>query len=273
MEQMDETSGIVELDGMKVHFRRAGRGPTVVLLHGSGSSLDIFDAATPVLADRFDVVRLDLPGFGVTGPRPDRDYSIGAYVSFLDRCADALDVGRFMVAGHSFGGQIAWTYALAHPDRLTGLVLMNATGYPDKSVPLVLRLARNPLTRPLVRHLGSRAATRKSLVRLAGPGSSVVDDAMVDRVHAFTSPPDAKQAFIDFAGTEQPDRTAELGDISIPTLVLRSDLVDGQHFGRDIPGCSEVLLPDVGHLMPAEAPHAVSGAITRFARTLDEQER
>lgn len=150
---------------------------------------------------------------------------------------------------------------------------MNATGYPDKSVPLVLRLARHPLTRPLVRHLGSPAATRRSLVRLAGPGSSVMDDAMVDRVHAFTSGADARQALIDFAGTEQPDRSRELVDISTPTLVLRSDLVDGQHFGRDIPGCREVLLPDVGHLMPAEAPHVISGAITRFSRDLDEQEQ
>lgn len=273
MEYTDETSGFVELDGMQVHFRRTGQGPTVLLLHGSGSSLHIFDAAVPVLAADFDVLRLDLPGFGVTGPRPDRDYSVGAYVSFLDRFADALGVERFLVAGHSFGGQIAWTYALSRPHRLTGLVLMNATGYPDKSVPLVLRLARNPLTRPLVRHLGSHAATRRSLVRLAGPGSSVVDDAMVDRVHAFTSSPAAKQALIDFAGTEQPDRSAELADIATPTLVLRSDLVDGQHFGRDVPDCREVLLPGVGHLMPAEAPRAIGRAITSFVQALDKQEQ
>ncbi|QSR28420.1 alpha/beta hydrolase [Nocardioides aromaticivorans] len=273
MEYRDETSALVELDGMKVHSRRTGRGPTLLLLHGSGSSLHIFDAAVAILARDFDVVRVDLPGFGVTGPRPDRDYSVGAYVSFLDRFADAVGLERFVAAGHSFGGQVAWTYALSHPGRLTGLVLMNATGYPDKSVPLVLRLARNPLTRPLVRHLGSPAATRRSLVRLAGPGSSVVDDAMVDRVHAFTSGPDAKQAFIDFASTEQPDRTAELADIATPTLVLRSDLVDGQHFGRDIPDCREVLLPDVGHLMPVEAPHVISGAIARFVQALDEQEQ
>lgn len=272
MRYTDSTSGFVEMDGMEVHFRRTGQGPSLLLLHGSGSSLHIFDTAVAHLAEEFDVIRLDLPGFGVTGPRPDRDYSVGAYVSFIDRFADALGVERFLVAGHSFGGQIAWTYALAHPDRLTGLVLMNATGYPDKQVPLVLRLARNPLTRPIIRYFGSRAATGRSLARLAGPGSTVVDEAMVDRVHSLMSGSGAKQALIDFASTEQPDRSAELANISTPTLVLRSDLVDGQHFGRDIRGSSEVFLPNVGHLMPAEAPDAVSGALARFAQALDRQE-
>ncbi|WP_428983099.1 alpha/beta fold hydrolase [Phytohabitans maris] len=56
---------------MRVHVRRADTGPTLVLLHGSGASLHVFDAVTDLLVDRFDVVRPDLPGFGLTGPRPD----------------------------------------------------------------------------------------------------------------------------------------------------------------------------------------------------------
>lgn len=269
MKFTDSTSGFVDLDGMRVHYRRAGRGQPLLLLHGSGWSLHIFDPVVGLMTDRFDVIRLDLPGFGLTGPRPDRDYTVGAYVSFLDRFADAVALDQFVIAGHSFGGQIAWTYALAHPDRLSGMVLMNSTGYPDKRVPLVLRLARNPVTRPLVRHLGSRNATAKNLARLVGPGSAVVDDTMVDRVHALTSQPAARQALIDFASTDQHDRSAEIVDIATPTLVLRSDRIDGQHFTRDIPGGAEVVLPDVGHLMPAEAPAAVSRAITEFASALE----
>jgi pimeloyl-ACP methyl ester carboxylesterase len=272
MEFTDSTSEFVDLDGMRVHYRRAGHGQPLLLLHGSGWSLHIFDPVVALLMDRFDVIRLDLPGFGITGPRPDRDYSIGAYVSFLDRFADAMALDRFLIAGHSFGGQIAWTYARAHPDRLTGMVLMNSTGYPDKQVPLVLRLAAHPLTQPLVRRLGSRAGTARNLARLVGPGSTVVGDAMVDRVHALGSRPGARDALIDFASTDQPDRSAELADITIPTLVVSSDLVDGQHFTRDIPDSTEVVLPNVGHLMPVEAPDAVSRAITEFARALESQE-
>jgi pimeloyl-ACP methyl ester carboxylesterase len=272
MELTDATSGFIDVDGMRVHYRRAGDGPTLVLLHGSGSSLHVFDAAVDRLARRFDVVRVDLPGFGLTGPRPDRDYATGAYVSFLDRFLDALGLGRVLLAGHSFGGQIAWTYALAHPQRLDGLVLMNATGYPDKDVPLVLRLVRIPLLRPVLRRLRSRTATARSLGRLVGPGSTAVDDRMVDRVHALMSRPGAWQAFVDFATTDRAGRSAELVDIAVPTLVLRSDLVEGQHFARDIPGSTEVDVVGAGHLLPAEAPDAVSAAIAAFARDLDRLE-
>jgi pimeloyl-ACP methyl ester carboxylesterase len=266
------TSGFIDIDGMGVHYSRAGHGPTLVLLHGSGASLHIFDTVAAQLADRFDVISLDLPGFGLTGPQPDGDYSLGAYVWFLDRFADALDLGRFLLAGHSFGGQVAWTYALAHPGRLRGLVLMNATGYPDKDVPLVLRLLRVPLLRPVLRRLRSRAATARNLAGLVGPSSTAVDEAMVDRVHGLMSRPGAWEAFIAFATTDRADRSSELVDVAAPTLVLRSDLVRGQHFARDIPDCRQVELPGVGHLMPAEAPDAVSAAIAAFADDLDRQE-
>ena len=242
MEVRDSTSAFADLDGMRPHYRREGHGPTLVLLHGSGASLHIFDEITRRLAQVFDVLRIDVPGFGLTGPRPDRDYSVGAYVSFLDRLLDRLIGDRFVLAGHSFGGQVAWTYALAHEDRLRGLVL------------------------------GSRAATARNLTGLAGQGSTAVDAAMVDRVHALLSRPGARDAFIDFANTDQPDRSGELPTIATPTLVVRSDLVGGQHFARDIAGCREVVLPGVGHLMPAEAPTAVSEAITAFAADLDRQE-
>ncbi len=174
-----------------------------------------------------------------------------------------------MIAGHSLGGQIAWTYALEHADRLRGLVLMNATGYPDHSAPAALRLARNPLLRPVLRRWGPRTATAKSLAALVGPGSDAVDDAMVDRVHALTSRPGNRGAFVDFANTVQADRSGEIPRIATPTLVLRSDLVDGQHFARDIRGSREVVLSDVGHLMPVEAPAAVSDAILEFVAELD----
>jgi pimeloyl-ACP methyl ester carboxylesterase len=264
-------SRFATLDGMRVHHTRLGRGEPILLLHGSGASLHIFDPIAERLASSLEVVRLDLPGFGLTGPRPDRDYTIAAYVSLLHRfAAEHLD-GRFVLAGHSLGGQIAWTYALEHPDRLRGLVLMNATGYPDKAaVPAALRMARNPLLRPILRRFGSRAATAKSLGAVVGPGSAAVDDAMVDRVYALTSRPGNRAAFVDLANTDQIDRSAEIPRIRTPTLVLRSDLVDGQHFARDIRGSREVVLDGVGHLMPAEAPVAVSDAILHFVEDLED---
>src|SRR5690349_5048697 len=64
------------VDDVKVHYQRSGDGQPLLLLHGSTSSLEHFDRATDILDKHFDVIRPDLPGFGLTGARNDRDYQI-----------------------------------------------------------------------------------------------------------------------------------------------------------------------------------------------------
>jgi pimeloyl-ACP methyl ester carboxylesterase len=257
-------SGLV--DGLRVHYERAGHGPAVVLLHGSGSSLEGFGRVAELLSASFDVIRPDLPGFGRTGPRPDRDYRVRTYAGTIARFLTALDVPHFAVAGNSLGGNIAWNLALDAPERVDRLVLVNATGYPEKTLPAGLRLARNPLLRPLLRRWLPRSATERGLREAVGANSAIVDDAMVDRVHALTSRPGNRAAFVDFANTDQPDRSGDIPKISVPTLVLRSAGVDGQHFARDIPGAVERVHADGGHLLPEEDPEWVAAAIKEFLR-------
>jgi pimeloyl-ACP methyl ester carboxylesterase len=254
---------VVSVDGLRVHYERAGQGPTVVLLHGSGS-LEGFERVAALLSTSCDVIRPDLPGFGRTGPRPDRDYRVRTYARMIARFMTALRLPHFAVAGNSLGGNIAWNLALDAPDRIDGLVLVNATGYPEKSLPAGLRLARNPVLRPLLRRWLPRSATERGLREAVGPHSAIVDDAMVDRVHALMSRRGNRSAFVDFANTDQPDRSAELRRIAVPTLVLRSAAIDGQHFARDIPGARELVHPDGGHLLPEEDPDWVAAAIAGF---------
>jgi pimeloyl-ACP methyl ester carboxylesterase len=257
-------SRFVAVGGSRIHYKRAGRGPALVLLHGSASSLQHFDRAADLLSESFDVIRPDLPGFGLTGPRKDRDYRVPAYAAAVADFLQALGVPRYAVAGNSLGGDIAWNLALDHPERLTGLVLVNATGYPEKEVPAGMRLTRNPLLRPLLRRVMPRGAIERNLRSNVGPLSTIVDDAMVDRAHQLMNRPGNRSAFVDFCNTDQPDRSAQIPRITVPTLVLRSAGIDGQHFTRDIPGAEELVHPDSGHLLPEEEPQWVSDAIAKF---------
>jgi pimeloyl-ACP methyl ester carboxylesterase len=144
-------SRFVRVDGMDVHYRdegptavpRAG-APTVVLLHGMGASLHTWDAWTAALRDSLRVVRLDLPGYGLTGPFPAGDYRNAAYVAFLDRFLTAVGVGRASLAGNSMGGEIAWRFAAAHPARVERLVLVDAAGYPYGEAPPLFRVLGTP---------------------------------------------------------------------------------------------------------------------------------
>jgi pimeloyl-ACP methyl ester carboxylesterase len=129
-------SRFAAVDGMQVHYKRSGTGPPVLLLHGSASSLWGVEAVAQRLWGFFDVIRPDLPGFGVTGPRPDRDYQVRTYAETLARFLDAIEVPRCSVAGNSLGGNIAWNIALNDSDRVTALVLINAPGYPEKELPI-----------------------------------------------------------------------------------------------------------------------------------------
>lgn len=260
----DPDSRFVSVDGLRVHYKRAGHGPAVLLLHGSGSSTHGVGRVAEALSASFDVIRPDLPGFGLTGPRPDRDYRIAAYVATLARFMAALEIPRYAVVGNSLGGNIAWNLALDEPDRVTSLVLVNATGYPEKSLPSGILLARNPLLRPLLRRWTPRRATERNLRLAVGPHSRIVDDAMVDRVHTLMNRPGNRAAFVDFANTDQPDRSTQVPDIAVPTLVLRSASIDGQHFARDIPGSHELVHPDGGHLLPEEDPEWVARAVQEF---------
>ncbi|WP_285030100.1 alpha/beta hydrolase [Mycolicibacterium sp. lyk4-40-TYG-92] len=263
-------SQFATVDGMRIHYKRSGTGPTLVLLHGSASSLYGVEAVAQRLWPSFDVIRLDLPGFGVTGPRPDRDYRVTTYAETLARFLDALGVERCAVAGNSLGGNIAWNLALDHPDhlQLTGLVLINATGYPDKELPAAMALARNPIVGQLLRRFMPRRAVERSLRQAVGPNSDIVDAAMVERAHRMWNRPGNRAAFVDFLCTDQPDRSGEIPHIHVPTLVLRSADMDGQHFTRDIAGSVEKVHPDGGHLLPEEDPVWVADAIAEYLRSL-----
>jgi len=189
---------------------------------------------------------------------------VQAYARTLAPFLDRLGLRRYALAGNSLGGNIAWNLALDHPERVTQLVLINATGYPEKSLPAGLRLARNPLVRPLLRRWMPRRATKRNLESAVGPRSTIVDEAMVDRVHALMDRAGNRSAFIDFANTEQPDRSHEISRITVPTLVLRSAGIDGQNFARDIPHSQERINRDGGHLLPEEEPGWVADAIRTF---------
>jgi hypothetical protein len=82
-EYANEHSKFIEIDGMQVHYRIEGEGLPIVLIHGTASSLNTWDAWTAELTKTHKVIRMDLPAFGLTGPNATADYSIKSYTNFL----------------------------------------------------------------------------------------------------------------------------------------------------------------------------------------------
>lgn len=159
----------VEAAGVRLRVRDTGpkTAPTLVLLHGFGSSLETFAAWADALSADHRIVRYDQPGFGLTGPDPTKDYSDLRGMAVLSALLDKLGVARATLVGNSMGGRLAWHFAAAHPDRVDRLVLISPDGFASPgfaygkapAVPLMAQLLPYVLPTFLVR-MSSRPPMR-----------------------------------------------------------------------------------------------------------------
>ena len=187
-------SDFVDVKGQLVHLRDEGPrdDPTpLLLLHGTGASLHTWDGWATALKTHRRVIRIDLPGFGLTGPFAGQyaadDYRGDTYARFVLDFLDALRVQRATVAGNSLGGEVAWRAATLAPQRFDKLILIDATGYPfmPEDMPLGFRVARLPVIGRLGEYLLPRALVAASVRSVYGDPSRVSSD-LIDRYFELT---------------------------------------------------------------------------------------
>jgi pimeloyl-ACP methyl ester carboxylesterase len=138
-----EPSKFIFINGTRVHYRDEGEGPVIVLLHGVLSSLHTWDGWLKELAGRYRIVRLDLPGWGLTG-KAGFPYNMPVYIDFLNEFFNKIGLVKIYLVGSSFGGLISWNYAIKYPDKVNKLILLDSTGYPIKK-PLAIKVLIMPL--------------------------------------------------------------------------------------------------------------------------------
>jgi pimeloyl-ACP methyl ester carboxylesterase len=115
----------IEANGLR--FRAldwGGRGEWLVLLHGLASQAHIWDLVAPHLIDQFRVIAIDQRGHGLSD-KPASGYDFATITRDLDAILSALKIDRAWLAGHSWGGNVAVQYAVDHPQRVSGLVLID----------------------------------------------------------------------------------------------------------------------------------------------------
>jgi pimeloyl-ACP methyl ester carboxylesterase len=268
-------SVFISVQGMDVHLRDEGPRDDpdpIVLLHGTSASLHTWEGWAAALKTSRRVIRFDMPGFGLTGPAPDGDYTIGRYARFVLAMMDALGVRRCVIGGNSFGGHVAWVTALAAPDRADKLILVDAGGYPLKStsVPIGFRIARTPLVNNLIPFFLPRAVIEQSLRDVYGDPEKVTPD-LVDLYFAMAVRAGNRRALIErFAQIPLEGTGDHVKELRLPTLILwggRDRLIDpsnAQRFRQDIPGSELIVFDDLGHVPHEEAPEKTVAAVRQF---------
>ena len=125
----------VTVNGLNIFYREAGpsKAPAILLLHGFPSSSRMFDTLMPLLADRYHLIAPDYPGFGNSeAPPPDQfTYTFDALADVVGAFTEAIHLDRYALYLQNYGGPVGYRVAVAHPERVTALIIQNAIAHEE----------------------------------------------------------------------------------------------------------------------------------------------
>jgi len=255
--------------GGKIHYRDEGNkeGPALVLIHGSNGHVQTWDRMIEFLKDDYRLISLDLYGHGLTGPNASGSYDADAMIGAVTKVMDEVGVEKAVWVGNSMGGWLSWRAGLALPGRVSGLVLVDASGAQtgEKVKPyLGARLARSSIGQLLLPEITPRALVKSSLEEnYADPG--LITEELVDRYWETLRFPGNRKAAVDRAKVDRErDKWKEVGNLKMPVLLLWGEqdsvvpLSHGKAFDLAIPDSRLIIYPDAGHLPMEETPEQVA---------------
>jgi len=269
-------SAFIDIDGMPVHYIVEGKlddSLPIVFIHGTSASLHTWDTLSSLLKANKKIIRFDLPAFGLTGPNRLNQYNFNFYNQFIDELLLKLNVSKCIVAGNSLGGSIAWNYAIASPDKVKKLILLDASGYPkkDEKGSLGFKLAAIPVLNQALKHISPISLIRTSLED-AFYNKSLVTEQMVEQYHDMLLREGNRGAVLElFQHPMKPDAT-KIKTITQPTLIIwgmEDQLISYKNaalFKQDILDSRVLVLDKVGHIPMEEAPNQVATAIIEFIK-------
>jgi pimeloyl-ACP methyl ester carboxylesterase len=275
----DPDSRFASIDGIQVHYKIAGEGePTLVLLHGFGSSLFSWREVIPRLAQDYRVLAYDRPGFGLTdrpmawqGKNPyGADYQVDLLIELLDQ----LGIQKAVLVGNSAGGAIAMSVAARYPLRIQSLVLVSPAVY-QAGMPSWRRLLFNT---PQMNRLGPLLARRIQSWGIEFGKQAWHDPTKItaDIWAGYTRPLKAENwdrgLWYFMAADRQLDLPEQLDTLELPVLVVSGDddrivpTDQSRRLASELPNADLVIVPACGHVPHEECPQVFLRAVLDFLK-------
>lgn len=258
----------VAIDDYQAHYYEGGanNGKVLVLLHGLSTDKNAFVTSIAELAKDYRVILPDLLAHGDNQALQDGDYSIGGQVAFLNQLFDSINVRSFVIGGNSMGGHIATAYTYTHPEKVKGLIAVNATG---------MQLENESVYQPFPDTIDRDffKSTFSSLFVTPPNFPAPIVGFMLDQLNAkvpvLNSLVDQVQASDDFRLNEK----AQL--IRVPSLIVwgkqdtLTPLAYAEKFNTQLANSKLVVVDQAGHYPQFEQPEKVQSEIRQFLEDLD----
>ena len=272
---------ILDIDGISVHAVVMGKGPDVVLIHGSsGNTRDMTFALAPILAEHYRVIVFDRPGLGYSSSFNPNGETITEQADILQRAATKLGAEKPIVAGQSYGGSVSLAWAVTRPESISALVLIAPAAIPwetplDGFNQLASTPVGNALVLPLITAFVPDWYVTETLDKVFAP--QAVPEGYTEHfgpeltMRRASMHANAKQRanLLDEVTQLQP----RYGEISVPTEIVHGSADDtvglGWHSERlieQIPGAELIELPGIGHMPQVVAAPEVAAAVDRAAQ-------
>jgi pimeloyl-ACP methyl ester carboxylesterase len=272
-----------QIDGLSIFYREAGPSdaPTLLLLHGLPSSSRMFEPLFARLSARYHLVAPDFPGFGHSDwPDPKKfAYTFDRYAEIVSRLTEALGISRFTLYMQDYGGPVGFRMALAHPDRIEGVIVQDAVAHNEG-------LGANWRTRRAfwADRSANESALRTNLLSLQttrtrhvgnDPNVERYDpDLWTDEYYFLSQPGQAEiqsDLFYDYRTNVDgyPQWQAWMRDTQPRLLVIwgRYDLsfdpAEPDRYREDVPN-AEIHVLDGGHFALDTAGEEIAGLVRRF---------
>jgi pimeloyl-ACP methyl ester carboxylesterase/ketosteroid isomerase-like protein len=245
---------VIDRDGVIIHYEAHGSGPPLLLSHGYGATCRMWNGQIAALADRYRVIVWDMRGHGRSGdPTEPALYSQALSVGDMAAVLDACGEERAIVGGLSLGGVMSLAFYIAHPKRVTALLLCDTgPGF------------RNPEARE---RWNERAEARAR--DLEQHGLAAMGGGAETRLGRHGSARGLAGAARGMLKQHTSDLIDSLPGIAVPTLVLvgsedKNFLGAADYLAAKIPGARKVVIPNAGHAANIDQPDAFNRAVGAF---------
>lgn len=248
------------IDGLKLNYEMAGEGQALLMLHGWGSNLQAFECLAPALAENYQVIRLDFPGFGKSSPVP-CVWGVDDYVDITIKFIQSLGLTKLSLAGHSFGGRVMIKLNSRRdlPFAIDKNILIDSAGIlPVKTLKKTVRQKVFKAGKAVLSLPPLKAAFPQALDRF--------------RAHFGSADYNAASGFLrdTMVRVINEDLQPYLGSIRRPTLLIWGDqdtatpMRDAHIMEKEIPDAGLVVVKNAGHFSFLKDPYLVIAVIKSF---------